>query len=230
MLVAGSCDRNMNITTTTLDFGRFTIAAPESWEPVSATGYDSYAGGIRLDDGKEVSFDLGWYSSDLNVDPELHEILWTTIDGRKAKVVRALVAGKGTTGVYFSLEPDESLKFQMSAQKVNPVVQQQLLAAFATLKFRKADELPSNVPSCVGDLVSAIQSEPVRNPPASVWRYTYDGDTVYYIPPYCCDLPSQLFDSNCKFICSPDGGFSGKGDGKCTASLENGVRIWKDPR
>jgi hypothetical protein len=73
----------------------------------------------------------------------------------------------------------------------------------------------------------------VRNPPGSIWRYEYNGKTVYYIPAYCCDMQSELFDGNCNKICSPDGGFTGKGDGKCSdffTNRKNEKLIWKDER
>ena len=231
VLVAGSCERDPGIGMKTLDFGQFTIEVPGSWNSVAKTGYDSFVGGIRINDNTELNFDLGLYSSKLDVDPGSHEITWTTIDGRKAKLVRSQVAGEGTTGVYFdSLESGALVKFQMNAQHVNPAIQQQLMTAFSTINFKSLNELPTNAPECLSDVISEIESEPVRNPPASLWRYEYDGQIVYYIPQYCCDFPSTLLDSDCEFICSPDGGFSGQGDGKCTGTLANGTQIWQDIR
>lgn len=231
VLVAGSCDRDPGIGTKTLDFGQFTIDVPGSWHPLNQAGYDSFVGGIKINDHTEVNFDLGRYSSKLDVNPAMHEIVWTTLNGRKAKLVKSRVSGEGVTGVYFdSLEVSGLLKFQMSAQNVNPSVQQQLLTAFSTIDFKNFNELPSNAPECLKEVIGEIESEGVRNPPASIWRYEYDGQIVYYIPPYCCDFPSTLLDSDCNFICSPDGGFTGQGDGKCTGTLANGVEIWKDLR
>lgn len=229
-LVAGSCDRDPGMGTKTLDYGQFTIEVPGSWNSKTEAGYDSFVGGIEINDHTEATFDLGRYSSKLDVDPTSHEITWTTIDGRKAKLVRSKISGEGTTGVYFDSLEDSGLRFQMSAHNVNPATQQQLMAAILTIKFKDLNELPADAPDCLSDVIQGIQSGPVRNPPASLWRYEYDGETVYYIPPYCCDFPSTLLDSNCNFICSPDGGFSGQGDGQCTGTLENGVQLWKDLR
>jgi hypothetical protein len=91
----------------------------------------------------------------------------------------------------------------------------------------------NSVPSCIEKVINKIKSENVRNPPGSVWQYEYNDQTVYYIPPYCCDVPSQLFDENCNLICNPDGGFFGGGDGKCTdffIKRKNGKLIWQDDR
>lgn len=90
-----------------------------------------------------------------------------------------------------------------------------------------------NIPACIQQIIQDIKSEPVRNPAGSVWQYNYKGKTVYFIPQYCCDLPSQLLDANCNLICNPDGGFTGKGDGKCAdffTERTEGKLLWKDDR
>jgi hypothetical protein len=90
-----------------------------------------------------------------------------------------------------------------------------------------------DIPSCIKDKIKEIQSEKVRNPPGSIWQYEYNGQRVYYITSYCCDFPGQLFDSNCNLLCNPDGGFSGKGDGKCPDFFTKRGKeklIWKDDR
>jgi len=97
----------------------------------------------------------------------------------------------------------------------------------------KVLNVPTDTPLCIKLKIREIQLEKVRNPAASVWRYEYNGQTVYYIPPYCCDIPSQLLDVNCIQICSPDGGLTGAGDGKCTDFFSkriNGKLIWQDDR
>jgi hypothetical protein len=59
------------------------------------------------------------------------------------------------------------------------------------------------------------QSEPVSNPPRSVIKTTFEGKPVYYVPPVCCDIPSELYAEDGRLICYPNGGFTGAGDGKC---------------
>jgi len=95
------------------------------------------------------------------------------------------------------------------------------------------NDIAKDTPDCVVDIIKGLKKESVRNPPASVARYTYNSKTVYYIPPFCCDAFSQLIDENCNTICSPDGGLTGGGDGKCgdffkTRSDEK--LIWQDDR
>lgn len=88
--------------------------------------------------------------------------------------------------------------------------------------------------SCVQHLIDELAKEKTpRNPRAEVWEFDYNGGKVYYVPPYCCDAQSVLFDKYCNVICHPDGGYSGSGDGQCTnffTDRRNGVLVWKDER
>lgn len=91
----------------------------------------------------------------------------------------------------------------------------------------------SKEPEWVRDLVARLQSEPVANPPAFLIRFDHAGKSYYYLPPRCCDIPSTLFDSEGNVMCVPDGGITGRGDGRCPDFVrepKNGVKIWEDPR
>ena len=88
-------------------------------------------------------------------------------------------------------------------------------------------------PPWIDELISKFQNEPVANPPESLWRYDYYGQTVFYIPPQCCDQYSQLLDASGKVICAPEGGFTGRGDGRCPDFFDkrtNEKLIWQDSR
>jgi hypothetical protein len=88
-------------------------------------------------------------------------------------------------------------------------------------------------PAWVDQLIKQFQSEPVGNPPRSIWRYEYNGQVVYYIPAQCCDQYSILLDAQKNGLCAPDGGFTGGGDGKCPdffTTRTNEQLIWQDER
>jgi hypothetical protein len=88
-------------------------------------------------------------------------------------------------------------------------------------------------PAWVRDLIAKYASEPVGNPPQSIWRYKFEGQTVYYIPPQCCDQMGILYDATGEILCYPDGGLAGKGDGRCPdfrTMRSNEELIWRDPR
>ena len=88
-------------------------------------------------------------------------------------------------------------------------------------------------PAWVDSLITKFSAEPVGNPPQSIWQYTYNDATVYYVPPQCCDQFSDLYDVTGKIIGHPDGGITGEGDGSCRdffKTATNGLVIWRDPR
>ena len=90
-----------------------------------------------------------------------------------------------------------------------------------------------DLPPFVLQLIEKYESAPKANPPASIWRYKYKERIVFYVPPSCCDLPSELYDFDGNFICGPDGGLTGRGDGKCPdffGQRAEELRVWSDPR
>jgi hypothetical protein len=90
-----------------------------------------------------------------------------------------------------------------------------------------------DLPAFVVKLIEQHEAAPKSNPPGSIWRYDYQGRVVYYVPPVCCDVPSKLYDSDGNVICSPDGGLTGAGDGKCPDFFERrakGLQVWRDNR
>ena len=88
-------------------------------------------------------------------------------------------------------------------------------------------------PGWLAGLVSREESGPIANPPAKLLKCEYKGKTVYYLPPRCCDIPSILYDEKGDEICAPDGGLTGRGDGKCSDFAQqrrNCSVIWEDHR
>ncbi len=88
-------------------------------------------------------------------------------------------------------------------------------------------------PAWLDQLIQKFESDPVANPPLSVWKYEYNGQAVYFIPAHCCDIPSVVYDAQGAVICSPDGGIAGKGDGKCADFFDKRTGeqlIWQDSR
>ncbi|UTM21795.1 DUF6970 domain-containing protein [Dyadobacter chenhuakuii] len=95
------------------------------------------------------------------------------------------------------------------------------------------NDIAQDTPSCVKKIIEDLKNGEVDNPPAKIYRYQYEGRTVYYIPAKCCDIPSVLLDDNCHSICSPDGGLGGAGNGTCTDFHKKATDqklIWEDKR
>jgi hypothetical protein len=88
-------------------------------------------------------------------------------------------------------------------------------------------------PAWLERLIGQLEAQPVGNPPQRVWRYRYRGQVVYYLPPQCCDQYSVLFDAEGKVIGAPDGGITGRGDGRAGdfhRLRSQGQLLWSDPR
>jgi hypothetical protein len=90
-------------------------------------------------------------------------------------------------------------------------------------------------PDWINKLIEKEMTEGVANPPASLSKCKYKGQIVYYRPPRCCDIPGILYDENGNVICSPDGGLTGRGDGKCLDFFHEYEKrecevMWKDTR
>jgi hypothetical protein len=93
-------------------------------------------------------------------------------------------------------------------------------------------ELAMEVPTCIENKIQDIQNKPVENPAKEVWLWKYNGVSYYYFTAACCDQFSTLYDADCNFVCAPDGGFTGMGDGNCVPGILNATKtlVWKDPR
>ncbi len=90
-----------------------------------------------------------------------------------------------------------------------------------------------SLPVCVNVLIEKFKSEPMTNPPRKITRYTYNDKTVYYVPAVCCDNYSDLYNDSCRMMGHPDGGFTGRGDGKLpdfNTNKKDEKLLWSDPR
>lgn len=84
----------------TIDFGSFTIQAPAGWNKIEFQGIDSYVGGLT-DRTDTLTFDYGWYSYDFGYeDTDTHLFTIDTINGKTATLIRPMIPGQGTIGMY----------------------------------------------------------------------------------------------------------------------------------
>ena len=95
------------------------------------------------------------------------------------------------------------------------------------------EDILKGTPQCIKKEIDEIADGEVWNPPAKVYSYKYNGQTVYYFPTRYCDFMSSLYDENCNLICSPDGGIIRNGDGQCSGFFNTRTEeklIWEDKR
>ena len=108
-----------------------------------------------------------------------------------------------------------------------------LLLVFSVACAGNTPVTPDPVSSWVTSLAQQLAAEPVRNPPALIARYEYLGQLVYYVPPRCCDVWSDLYEADGRLRCHPDGGLTGGGDGRCpdfVSQRKDELIIWRDSR
>ncbi|MBX2897926.1 MAG: hypothetical protein KF763_20960 [Cyclobacteriaceae bacterium] len=71
---------------------------------------------------------------------KVNNVTWTTIDGKRAKLIQPKNIGTGMTGIYFDslwVAGSGTDRFQMNGKDLHPDNERQLLKAFETLKFIK---------------------------------------------------------------------------------------------
>jgi len=86
------------------------------------------------------------------------------------------------------------------------------------------------LPSCIQTKIEAFTKLPKHEQPQNVIEYEYKGKKVYYVTMPCCDFYNEVYDSNCNLLGHPDGGFTGKGDGKLpdfNAEKKKGKIVWE---
>ena len=72
----------------------------------------------------------------------------------------------------------------------------------------------AEIPSCIKTKIDSFKVMQKHEQPQRVVEYQYKGKKVYYVVMPCCDFFNQVYDDQCKFIGCPDGGITGRGDGK----------------
>lgn len=88
-----------------------------------------------------------------------------------------------------------------------------------------------SIPACVQKLIDAGSKE-IPDAPLQVDEYLYKNKKVFLLTAQCCDQFNILYDDSCKAICAPSGGFTGRGDGKCTdfdSTAKHIKLLWKNP-
>ena len=87
------------------------------------------------------------------------------------------------------------------------------------------------MPTCMVTKIDSMKMNTQVNPPASVIRYTYKGNSVFYITSGCCDQFNPVYSNDCIYLGAPDGGITGKGDGKIPdffANATNKKVVWEN--
>lgn len=92
-----------------------------------------------------------------------------------------------------------------------------LLAAVLILLSCKKDKDSDGIPDCINDMMERSEKGELGEEPliTAVYKVKYKRKTYYYTVSECCDQFNHVYDSRCRKLCAPDGGFTGAGTGDC---------------
>ena len=91
----------------------------------------------------------------------------------------------------------------------------------------------NSVPACIQKIIDDAEKDIPPDTPQQVDEYLYNGKKTFLVTAHCCDQYNTLYDEDCKMICAPTGGFTGKGDGKCpdfAANAKHVRLVWKNEK
>jgi hypothetical protein len=90
-----------------------------------------------------------------------------------------------------------------------------------------------SIPACIRTKINSYKKAEAGDKPQRVVEYQYKGKKVYYIVMHCCDFYNEVYDDQCKLLGAPDGGFTGRGDGKLPGFFAEASKqklIWGNPK
>ena len=95
------------------------------------------------------------------------------------------------------------------------------------------EAIDAAVPTCIKNKIDSFKVKEAHDKPQRVVEYVYKGKKVYYVVMPCCDFYNEVYDDKCNFLGAPDGGFTGKGDGKIPdffTEAKNEKLVWGTPK
>jgi len=76
------------------------------------------------------------------------------------------------------------------------------------------EDINAGLPKCMSNKIDSFKLKEAHEKPQRVVEYLYKNKKVYYVVMPCCDFFNEVYDDKCNYLGAPDGGFTGKGDGK----------------
>lgn len=89
------------------------------------------------------------------------------------------------------------------------------------------------LPGWLQSRITRLEAATGSSLPGPIWQITHDGAPAYYFRAPCCDQFNELLDAKGRRLCSPDGGFTGRGDMKCPRPADAGTEarlVWGHPK
>ena len=100
--------------------------------------------------------------------------------------------------------------------------------AFAQIEVKAQSKLPD----WLKNRIAKIEATPKFAEATAIWKIKYKKKDAYLFVAPCCDQFSSLYNAAGLALCSPSGGITGRGDGKCPDSITPKTKfvvVWKLP-
>ena len=127
----------------------------------------------------------------------------------------------------------ESTKTNQSSAKADTVVVTEPGDLYQRDSVISLNEVNVAIPICMKNKIDSFKLKEAHERPQRVVEYMYKSKKVYYVVMPCCDFFNEVYDANCNYLGAPDGGFTGKGDGKIPDFFEeakNEKLVWGKPK
>lgn len=86
-------------------------------------------------------------------------------------------------------------------------------------------QFKDSLPPCLKEILLKGNKDIPPSIPLSIIEYQYNGKKVYYLKAECCDQMNKVYDDSCHYLGAPDGGFTGRGDGKLNGFFSRAKKI-----
>lgn len=84
-----------------------------------------------------------------------------------------------------------------------------------TTKVQIPEATDTVLPACLTEKLDNAKKDNPPHQADKVELYEWNGKNVYLVTWQCCDFFNEVYGKNCKMLCAPTGGITGKGDGNC---------------
>ena len=112
-----------------------------------------------------------------------------------------------------------------------------VLLTGGALSHAQENTAPTPLPGWLAAKIAEYEAMSVRDAargaPIEIWRIQHKGQPAYYFISAGYDQYDPLFSATGQQLCSPSGGFSGFGDGKCPKPVDKGSKVdfvWAHPK
>jgi hypothetical protein len=81
-------------------------------------------------------------------------------------------------------------------------------------------------PAWLQTKVAEYEKPAAEHAPFEIWQIQVNGHAAYYFVSSCCDQYNPIYAGDGRYLCSPSGGMTGRGDGLCPRPAEPGSPVY----